>query len=233
MKKAIVLFMSILTASLLAACGRQNGGSSGQTAPSARNTTSESIQERFRQSSETPAEGTMENSEAEPEPEEEIEKRLVVYYSASGNTETVAEYIAKAANADILELVPAEPYSDEDLDWTTDGSRVNREHEDESLRDIELVETTVSDWDSYETVFIGYPIWWGIAAWPVNRFIRANDFTGKTVIPFCTSTSSGLGESGELLEETAGTGNWLEGQRFSSGSSQEELQAWVDSLALQ
>lgn len=79
----------------------------------------------------------------------------------------------------------------------------------------------------------GYPIWWGIAAWPVNGFIEANDFTGKTVIPFCTSSSSGLGESGELLAEAAGTGNWLEGQRFSSRPSEEDVQAWVDGLGLQ
>lgn len=133
----------------------------------------------------------------------------------------------------LFELVPVEPYSDEDLDWTTDGSRVNKEHDDEGLRDIELVETTVPDWDSYDTVFIGYPIWWGIAAWPVDGFIEANDFTGKTVIPFCTSASSGLGESGELLAEAAGTGNWLEGQRFSSRPSEEEVRAWVDGLGLQ
>lgn len=77
-----------------------------------------------------------------------------------------------------------------------------------------------------------YPIWWGIAAWPVDGFIEANDFTGKTVIPFCTSASSGLGESGQLLAEMAGTGNWLEGQRFSSSVSQEDIQAWVESLGL-
>ena len=91
---------------------------------------------------------------------------------------------------------------------------------------------TVPDWDSYETVFIGYPIWWGIAAWPVDGFIAANDFTGKTVIPFCTSASSGFGESGELLEEMAGTGDWLEGERFSSGVSEEDVKNWVDGLKL-
>lgn len=160
-------------------------------------------------------------------------RTLVVYFSASGNTGRVAGYIAEATNADILELIPVEPYSDADLDWTTEGSRVNREHDDESLRDIELVANTVPDWDSYDTVFIGYPIWWGIAAWPVNGFIEANDFTGKNVIPFCTSASSGLGESGELLAEAAGTGNWLEGQRFSSRPSEEEVQSWVDGLGLQ
>lgn len=86
--------------------------------------------------------------------------------------------------------------------------------------------------DEYENVFVGYPVWWGIAAWPVNTFIEANDFTGKTVIPFCTSASSGLGESGELLAELAGTGDWLEGMRFRSGASEEDVVAWVESLGL-
>lgn len=76
----------------------------------------------------------------------------------------------------------------------------------------------------------GYPIWWGIAAWPANGFIEANDFTGKTVIPFCTSSSSGLGESGELLAEMAGTGDWQEGQCFRSGASESDVAAWVESL---
>ncbi len=78
----------------------------------------------------------------------------------------------------------------------------------------------------------GHAIWWGIAAWPVDGFVESNDFTGKTVIPFCTSSSSGLGESGDLLAEAAGTGNWLEGERFRSGVSQSDVQEWVDSLGL-
>ena len=155
---------------------------------------------------------------------------MVVYYSATGNTENVANYIATATDGDLFELEPAEPYSDADLNWTDDNSRVVREHDDESLRDIELVADAVENWDSYDTVFIGYPIWWGIAAWPVNGFIEANDFTGKTVIPFCTSSSSGLGESGELLAEMAGTGDWQEGQRFRSGASESDVAAWVENL---
>ena len=139
-------------------------------------------------------------------------------------------YIAAATNGDLFELEPAEPYSDADLNWTDDNSRVVREHDDESLRDIELVSDTVENWDSYDTVFIGYPIWWGIAAWPVNGFIETNDFTGKTVIPFCTSSSSELGESGEMLAEMAGTGDWQEGQRFRSGASESDVTAWVESL---
>ena len=157
---------------------------------------------------------------------------LVVYYSATGNTEAVASYIAEYTDGDLFELEPVEPYTDDDLNWTDDNSRVTREHEDESLRDVELVADTVENWDSYDTVFIGYPIWWGIAAWPVDTFVEANDFTGKTVIPFCTSSSSGLGESGELLSEMAGTGDWQEGMRFRSSASEEDVQEWIESLGM-
>lgn len=157
---------------------------------------------------------------------------LVVYYSASGTTEGVAEAIAEAANADLFEIVPAEPYTSADLDWTDSSSRVTREHEDESLRTVPLTTTTVANWDSYDTVFIGYPIWWGIAAWPVDGFVKANDFTGKTVIPFCTSSSSGIGQSGELLAELAGTGSWQEGRRFSGRASASEIGEWISSLNL-
>ena len=157
---------------------------------------------------------------------------LVVYYSATGNTESVAGYIAQATGGDLFEITPAEPYTDEDLNWSDENSRVTREHEDESLRDVELTATTVENWDSYDTVFLGYPIWWGIAAWPVDTFVEANDFTGKTVIPFCTSSSSGLGESGQLLADLAGTGDRQEGQRFRSSASQEDVTQWVNSLGL-
>ena len=104
--------------------------------------------------------------------------------------------IADATEGDLFELEPTEPYTDDDLNWSDDNSRVSQEHENEDQRDVELVSTTPENWDSYDTVFIGYPIWWGIAAWPVDHFVEDNDFTGKTVIPFCTSTSSGIGDSG-------------------------------------
>ncbi len=157
-------------------------------------------------------------------------KTLVVYYSAQNHTKAVAEKIAQNLEADTFEIVPVEVYSEADLDWTVADSRVNREHEDVILREIELVETKVENWDEYDTVLIGYPIWWGIAAWPVDTFVTANDFSGKTVIPFCTSTSSGLGQSGELLAEEAGTGNWTTGHRFSSNPSDADIRAWTDSL---
>ena len=158
-------------------------------------------------------------------------RTLVVYFSAQGHTEVVAEQIAENLDADIFEIVPADEYTSDDLDWTDDNSRVTREYEDESLRDVELVSTEVPNWEDYDTIIIGYPIWWGIAAWPVNTFVEANDFSGKTVIPFCTSSSSGLGQSGELLRDAAGTGNWLEGQRFRSNPSDDDIKEFTDSLA--
>ena len=185
---------------------------------------------------EEPAQEADVETEPAEEPAEEAPaeggKTLVVYYSASGHTAAVAGYIADALGADTFELVPQEPYSSDDLNWRDTGSRVNREHEDESLRDIALVADSVENWDEYDTVFIGYPIWWAIAAWPVDNFVKNNDFTGKTVIPFATSSSSGMGRSGSLLADMAGTGAWQDGQRFSSGVSTADVQNWVSGLGL-
>ena len=157
-------------------------------------------------------------------------RALVVYFSAQGLTEAAAEQIAENLDADIFEIVPADEYTSDDLDWTDDNSRVTREYEDESLRDVQLVSTEVPNWEDYDTIIIGYPIWWGIAAWPVNTFVEANDFSEKTVIPFCTSSSSGLGQSSELLRDAAGTGNWFEGQRFRSNPSDADIKEFTDSL---
>ncbi|HIU52276.1 MAG TPA: flavodoxin [Candidatus Merdicola faecigallinarum] len=157
-------------------------------------------------------------------------KTLVVYFSAQGHTEEVAHKIAENLGGDTFEIVPKEEYTSGDLDWTDNNSRVTKEYEDESLRNTELVSTTVDNWEEYDTVIIGYPIWWGIAAWPVDTFVKANDFNGKTVIPFCTSASSGLGQSGELLAEEANGGNWQEGQRFRSNPSDSDIKSWTDSL---
>ena len=167
-----------------------------------------------------------------PETPAEDTNMLVVYFSATGNTEEVAGYIAEAAGGDLFELTPADPYTSEDLNWTDENSRVVYEYENPEARDVALAADTVENWDDYDVVFLGYPIWWGIAAWPVNGFVEANDFTGKTVIPFCTSSSSGVGESGQLLAGLAGTGTWLDGQRFRIGAWQEDVAAWVQSLDL-
>lgn len=157
-------------------------------------------------------------------------KTLVVYYSAQNHTKDVAQKVAENLGADLFEIEPKEKYSEDDLDWTDDDSRVTKEHEDTSLRNVELKTTEVENWDQYDTVFIGYPIWWGIAAWPVDTFVKANDFSNKTVIPFCTSASSGLGESGTKLQKEAKGGNWKKGQRFSSSPSDSTIKDWTDSL---
>ena len=211
MKKLTALLLSVVLVLSLAACGSANKPASSTTQPESSSTAP---------------------TESEPETQPETGKTLVVYYSASGNTERVSKDIAEAAGADLFEIVPAEVYTSDDLDWTNPDSRVSREHDDESLRDVPLTTTEVPDWGSYDTVFIGYPIWWGIAAWPVDTFVKNNDFTGKTVIPFATSSSSGMGQSGSLLADMAGTGEWQEGQRFSSGVSGDDVQSWVNGLGL-
>lgn len=205
MKKWIALLMGLVLVFCFTACG--------STDPS---------------KSDAPESEQPSDLEAEPK----SGKTLVVYYSSTGNTEEAANYIAAATNADLFALEPKDPYTDADLDWTDDNSRVVYEHDNPDAREVELVTATVPDWESYDTVFIGYPIWWGIAAWPVDSFVKANNFTGKTVIPFCTSSSSGLGESGKLLAELAGTGDWLEGKRFSSGVKEDTVQEWLESLGM-
>ena len=157
-------------------------------------------------------------------------KVLVVYYSAQNHTEAVAKQIAENLDADIFEVIPKDVYTTDDLDWTDSNSRVTKEHDDESLRNIELVTTDVPNWEDYDTVLIGYPIWWGIAAWPIDNFVKNNDFTGKTVIPFCTSSSSGLGESARILEGYANGGKWMEGHRFSSSASDSDIKSFTDSI---
>lgn len=225
MKKLTALLLSVVLVLSLAACGSANKPASSTTQPETSAPTEQPTTEPSESSSTAPA-------ESEPETQPETGKTLVVYYSASGNTERVAKDIAEAADADLFEIVPTEVYTSDDLDWTNPDSRVSREHDDESLRDVPLTTTEVPDWDSYDTVFIGYPIWWGIAAWPVDTFVKNNDFTGKTVIPFATSSSSGMGQSGSLLADMAGTGEWQEGQRFSSGVSSNDVQSWVNGLGL-
>ena len=171
MKKFLIILLSlVLSASMLAfaACSDTPAGNDPQT-------------------------GTEHPTPEQPdEPSQEAADVLVVYFSASGNTERVAGYIAEATGGDLFELVPVDPYTSADLRWTDDDSRVVQEYENPELRDIELVSTTVENWAEYDVVFIGYPIWWYDAAWPVNGFVEDNDFTGKTVYTFCTSSSSGV-----------------------------------------
>ena len=224
-----LLLAGVLSVGTLAGCSRQAPSGAGVSAASESPAAAETPAP-----AETPAasESGTASSGAEGDAAAAGSNVLVVYFSASGHTEAVAQTIAEATGGDLFEITPAEPYTDDDLDWTNEDSRVSQEYADESLRDVELAAATPDNWDSYDTVFIGYPIWWGIAAWPTSSFVAANDFTGKTVIPFCTSSSSSLGDSGALLAEAAGTGTWLEGQRFRSSASADDVTEWVNSLGL-
>ncbi|QCT07687.1 flavodoxin [Ruminococcus bovis] len=211
MKKLTSLVIALLLVLTFSACGSSNSNSSSSNGTNSNSSSSTSTKTKT-----TKSKG----------------KVLVAYYSATGSTKAVAETIANATGGDLFEIEPKEPYSEGDLDWTNSRSRVSVEHDDESKRDVPLKTVTPENFDNYDTVFIGYPIWWGIAAWPVDNFVKGNDFTNKTVIPFCTSSSSGLGDSGELLKEQAGTGNWQDGERFSSGASQDEVESWVKDLGI-
>ena len=212
MKKRISMIMVICLLLSLTACGVDSGTNS-NTEPSA-----------TQSQAETPP------SEPAAEPTEEAAKMLVVYFSATGSTKAVAGYIAETLGADTFELTPQEPYLAADLDYNNSESRVCREHADPALQDVALTSTAVESWERYDTVFVGYPIWWGGSAWPVNGFVKANDFTGKTVIPFCTSASSALGQSGETLAQLAGTGDWQEGQRFGSSAARSDVADWLTGL---
>ena len=153
-------------------------------------------------------------------------RSIVIYFSATGNTERVASYIAEITGADIFAIEPATPYTSEDLDYRDAESRVS------VVQNVELVSDSVDGWDEYDTVYIGYPIWWGVAAWPVSSFVSQNDFDGKTIVPFCTSASSGASTSSENLAELAGSGNWLECTRFASGVDESGVAEWLAQLEM-
>lgn len=234
-KRFLVMMLSMVLATGLVACGSgaTNNQAENETTPETREQTTETtVLESETPESEATESETGTTEEAEVNTDEETGKVLVVYYSATGHTKAVAEVIADETGADLFEVVPAELYTDEDLDWTESDSRVSIEHDNPDDRAVELVADTVENWDEYDTVYIGAPIWWGIAAWPVDTFVKANDFTGKTVIPFMTASSSGLGQSGELLAEMAGAGDWLEGECFRSNVTEDDVREWIGTLGL-
>lgn len=150
----------------------------------------------------------------------------MVYFSATGNTKAIAESIADGLQADIYEIVPKEPYTDADLNYNDNNSRSTLEMNDPSARP-EIV-GPVYNFEQYDTVFLGYPIWWGEAPRILNTFVESYDFTGKTVIPFCTSASSGIGSSADKLESLAGSGDWVDGQRFKGNESADKVMEWAN-----
>ena len=211
MKKIILLIMCIILAVALAACGSNDGAGTGLSGH---------------------APETGESQEAAGAGEEagtaEADKDvLVVYFSRTGNTKEVAEKIAAVTGADLYEITAAQEYTDGDLDWNNENSRTTKEQNDTSVRP-EIGSDPVS-LEGYSTIYIGYPIWWGQEPRIMDTFVESCNFDGKTVIPFCTSASSGIGSSGSNLEALAGNGTWLDGQRFGAGASEEEIASWVNS----
>ncbi|MBQ3264581.1 MAG: flavodoxin [Ruminococcus sp.] len=152
---------------------------------------------------------------------------LVVYFSATGTTKGVAEQIATVTGADTYEILAAQPYSEADLNWNDSNSRTTIEQNDKTVRP-EIGSEQIS-FDGYSTIYIGYPIWWGEEPRIMDTFVESYDFTGKTVIPFCTSGGSGIGSSGDNLEANAGSGRWLEGERLSASS---DIMGWINGLNL-
>lgn len=212
------ILSGITLACLLVGCGSQSASTSATTADTAATQAVETVTNNAAEDATETAEATDTTTD---------HSILVVYFSGTGNTARVAQVIADTTGGDLFEVTPVEPYTSEDLNYNDDNSRVSREHADASLQDIELTTTTADGWENYDVVFIGYPIWWGGAAWPINQFVSKNDYTGKTLIPFTTSASSGIGESASTLAALAGTGDWQEGQRFSSSVDSDEVAAWV------
>ena len=153
---------------------------------------------------------------------------IVVYFSATGNTEVVAGYISDTLNANTYQIIAEQEYTSDDLDWTDDNSRVSVEHNDPDFRP--EIAGELPDLTNYDTIFIGYPIWWGEAPNIVKTFVENVDFSNKTVIPFCTSASSGIGSSGENLKALTNNANWLAGQRFSSSTTEDDIVEWVNSV---
>lgn len=161
-------------------------------------------------------------------------KTLVVYYSASGNTENAAKYIAAATNGELFEIVPKDVYTDDDLDWRDENSRVNYEHENESARNIELVSEKADNWEAYDTVFIGYPNWWGDMPMILYTFFDTYDFSGKTIIPFNTHGGSGFSNTINSIKELEPAANVNDNgytvSRNNVNESESEIIAWLGDL---
>ena len=216
MKKWFSLLLALTMALSLAACGAGNTSGPQESQPGSA-------------VSETPAPAEPDAAPETPE-EGDAPSTLVAYFSATGNTEGVAELLQTALDADLYEIVPEVAYTSEDLNYSSDDCRANQEQNDPDARP--AIDGSVENMDSYDVIFLGYPIWWGEAPKIISTFLESYDFTGKTIVPFCTSGSSGIGSSAEHLAGLAGSSTWLEGACFAPGASQEEVAAWVDGLEL-
>ena len=173
---------------------------------------------------------TTTESEPPAEPAEDDVKILVAYFSATNNTKGVAQKLADGLGADIYEITPEQPYTSEDLAYGNSQSRTSIEMNDPNARP--AIAGSVENMEQYDIVLIGYPIWWGNAPRIMNTFIESYDFSGKTLAAFCTSASSGFGNSDSALRSASGGAVWLDGKRFSAGASADEILAWADEIGV-
>ncbi len=152
-------------------------------------------------------------------------KKLVTYFSASGVTKKLAEKLASAINSDLFEIEPKQPYTTEDLDWTNRNSRSTIEMKNLSSRP-EIKKTI--DVENYDTIFVGFPIWWYVAPTIVNTFLESCNLSGKTVVPFATSGSSGMGDTNKYLQPSCKGAKLKEGKKFNVNISEHELKIWAE-----
>lgn len=219
MKKCTAIVLTLLMTLALTACGE----STSQETVASMETTNTLPPETG-----IPTEAT--DSQEVPTTQSEESKTLVAYFSATGTTRGVAQTIAQVLGADLYEIVPEQPYTDADLNYSDDNSRSTVEMNDPAARP--AIAGSVENMEQYDTVFVGYPIWWYDAPRIVSTFLESYDFSGKTIIPFCTSGGSGLGSSPDNLAQLTEGAQWLSGQRLNGGSSQEDVAQWIDSLGL-
>ena len=220
MKKAIAILLSLTMILVLAACGN----SASQTEqPSTEDTSVESKADTNAAENSTDKENT-DNQDVQDH------KVLVAYFSATGTTKGVAEHIANGLNADIYEIVPEDPYTEADLNYNDNNSRTTIEMNDPNARP--AISGSVENMEQYDIIFVGYPIWWGEAPRIVSTFMESYDFSGKTIVPFCTSGGSGIGSSASNLERLTSGATWLDGRRLNGSDSQDTVMEWVNSLDL-
>ena len=220
MKKAIAILLSLTMILGLAACGN----SASQTEqPSTEDTSVESKADTNSAENSTDMENT-DNQDVQDH------KVLVAYFSATGTTKGVAEHIANGLNADIYEIVPEDPYTEADLNYNDNNSRTTIEMNDPNARP--AISGSVENMEQYDIIFVGYPIWWGEAPRIVSTFMESYDFSGKTIVPFCTSGGSGIGSSASNLERLTSGATWLDGRRLNGSDSQDTVMEWVNGLDL-
>ena len=223
MKKLISMIAVLCLFFSLTACGA-GSGTNGNTEPSPTQPQSEASSSETAEELDAPADDPAEESDPAVEPTEEATKTLVVYFSATGNTKAVAEEIARLTGADLYEIVPAVPYTDEDLNYNNNDCRANQEMNDASARPAIISEAI--DVSSYDTVFVGYPIWWGTMPRIINTFLDTYDLSGKTVLPFCTSGSSSITQAVLDIRAAEPDADVRDGLR-ASGANDSGIESWI------